>query len=122
MSGDELLQELSKVYTSLQKLEEPSEALPGETKEHKMSLKKAFQADQVSCMMCGKTSQDFFHLLRAIVDRDYYRKLWLVHQQLNKLEVRSCAERNKIDEKNMLHTNKPLNILSQNHHKLSPVS
>lgn len=57
MSGEELLQELQKVYSALQKLEtvpvETSEQ--AEVKTPAISLKKAFQPDQVSCMICGKT-------------------------------------------------------------------
>lgn len=56
MSSEELLQEIQKVYSSLQKLEgtgaEPAEA--PETKTPAMTLKKAFQPDQVFCMICGK--------------------------------------------------------------------
>jgi predicted transcriptional regulator len=57
MSGEELLLELQKVYTALQKLETaPVDA--GEQAEVKapvISLKKAFQPDQVTCMICGKS-------------------------------------------------------------------
>jgi predicted transcriptional regulator len=56
MTGEELLQEIQKVYASLQKLEtagaEPAET--PETKSPAMTLKKAFQPDQVFCMICGK--------------------------------------------------------------------
>jgi predicted transcriptional regulator len=57
MSTEELLQEIQKVYSALQQLEsvggtEPAEAGP---KTPTISLKKAFQADQVSCMICGKS-------------------------------------------------------------------
>lgn len=56
MTGEELLQEIQKVYASLQKLEsagvEPAET--AETKSPAMTLKKAFQPDQVFCMICGK--------------------------------------------------------------------
>lgn len=57
MSGEELLLELQKVHSALQKLE----TVPAETGEQAevkapaISLKKAFQPDQVSCMICGKT-------------------------------------------------------------------
>lgn len=57
MSGEDLLLELQKVHGALQKLEvEMGEA--GEKSESKgpaVSLKKAFQPDQVSCMLCGKS-------------------------------------------------------------------
>jgi predicted transcriptional regulator len=56
MSSEELLQEIQKVYASLQQLEgtvaETAEA--AEAKAPAISLKKAFQADQVICMICGK--------------------------------------------------------------------
>ena len=56
MSSEELLQEIQKVYASLQKLEtagvEPTEQ--AESKAPVMTLKKAFQPDQVFCMICGK--------------------------------------------------------------------
>ena len=59
MNGDDLLQELQKVYVSLQHLEEEV------TGEHiatgkvpkipaAMTLKKAFRKDQIYCMICGK--------------------------------------------------------------------
>lgn len=57
MSTEELLQEIQKVYAALQQLETAgTEALP-DTEEKKapvMTLRKAFQADQVFCMVCGK--------------------------------------------------------------------
>lgn len=56
MSSDELLQEIQKVYSSLQKLESAG-AEPAEIPESKapvMTVKKAFQPDQVFCMICGK--------------------------------------------------------------------
>jgi len=57
MSGEDLLLELQKVHGALQKLEvemgETGEK--GESKGPAVSLKKAFQPDQVSCMLCGKS-------------------------------------------------------------------
>lgn len=56
MTSDELLQEIQKVYASLQKLESAGTE-PAETPESKtpvMTVKKAFQPDQVFCMICGK--------------------------------------------------------------------
>jgi predicted transcriptional regulator len=57
MSRDELLQEINTIFTALKQLESgtaPTEvdtapAVPA------MSIKKAFQNDQISCMICGKT-------------------------------------------------------------------
>ena len=55
MSTEELLQEIQKVYETLQQLEMAGTvAPPAEAKAPAMSLKKAFQADQVFCMICGK--------------------------------------------------------------------
>jgi predicted transcriptional regulator len=56
MTSEELLQEIEKVYSSLQKLEGTGAeaAVASEAKAPVMTLKKAFQADQVCCMVCGK--------------------------------------------------------------------
>ncbi len=56
LSGEELLQEIQKVHAALQKLEGfiDEEAGAAEAKAPTISLKKAFQADQVVCMVCGK--------------------------------------------------------------------
>ncbi|WP_243371321.1 MucR family transcriptional regulator [Geotalea sp. SG265] len=55
MSGEELIAELQKVHAALQKLEAPAEATAEAEGKPAISLKKAFQPDQVSCMICGKT-------------------------------------------------------------------
>jgi len=55
MSTDELLQEIQKVYLALQKLEGVTEGIIAEEGKPAMTLRKAFQADQVSCMICGKS-------------------------------------------------------------------
>jgi predicted transcriptional regulator len=57
MSTEELLQEIQKVYTALQQLETAGTAASpadAEPKAPVMTLKKAFQADQVYCMICGR--------------------------------------------------------------------
>jgi predicted transcriptional regulator len=56
MSTEDLVQEIQKVFSTLQALEK-GESEPGVAEEIKtpvLSLKKAFQADQVFCMVCGK--------------------------------------------------------------------
>jgi predicted transcriptional regulator len=56
MSTEDLIQEIQKVYSTLQNLEK-GETIPNATDEPKaplLTLKKAFQADQVMCMICGK--------------------------------------------------------------------
>ncbi len=57
MTGEDLLQELHKVHVALQKLDvEAGEGMEKTvTKAPVLSLKKAFQPDQVSCMLCGKS-------------------------------------------------------------------
>ena len=57
MTSDDLIQEINKVYATLKRLEtEGTVAEAGEVPAAPaMSFKKAFQNDQVSCMICGKT-------------------------------------------------------------------
>lgn len=56
MTSEELLAELQKVHAALQKLDTHAETGgEQEAKGPAISLKKAFQPDQVSCMICGKT-------------------------------------------------------------------
>jgi predicted transcriptional regulator len=56
MSTEDLIQEIQKVYNTLQNLEkgEMETGSVSESKAPVLSLKKAFQADQVICMICGK--------------------------------------------------------------------
>jgi predicted transcriptional regulator len=58
MSTEELLLEIQKVHATLQKIEggvvQEDTTVPEQQKVQAMSLKKAFQADQVFCMVCGK--------------------------------------------------------------------
>lgn len=53
MTSEELVQEINKVYVALKKLES-GEALTS-SGAPVMTLKQAFQKDQVCCMVCGKT-------------------------------------------------------------------
>jgi predicted transcriptional regulator len=58
MSSDDLIQEISKVFTALKLLEtEGTVAEAGEVPAAVpvISLKKAFKNDQVTCMICGKS-------------------------------------------------------------------
>ena len=56
MSTEDLIQEIQKVYSTLQSLDKGETEISAatETKAPVLSLKKAFQADQVFCMVCGK--------------------------------------------------------------------
>ena len=69
MSGEDLLQELQKVHVALQKLDvETGEGVEkAKSKGPAISLKKAFQQDQVSCMLCGKSGMKTLarHLAQA---------------------------------------------------------
>lgn len=58
MSSDDLIQEINRVFTTLKKLEtEGAMAAEGVAASGApaMSIKKAFQNDQVCCLICGKT-------------------------------------------------------------------
>src|SRR6185369_11824457 len=57
MSSDELIQEINTVFATLKKLETDGAAIetapaPGTPA---LTMKKAFQNDQVGCLVCGKT-------------------------------------------------------------------
>jgi predicted transcriptional regulator len=56
MSSDELVQEITRVYATLKKLEADvaGEAAP-QAGAPALTMKKAFQNDQVGCLVCGKT-------------------------------------------------------------------
>lgn len=56
MSTEELIQEIQKIFNTLQNLEkgESPASSQEEPKAPVLTLKKAFQADQVVCMICGK--------------------------------------------------------------------
>jgi predicted transcriptional regulator len=67
MSTDELLQEIQKVYSALQTLEAGKEApAPGEAKPA-LTVKQAFKANEVICMVCGKGKMKTLtrHLMQA---------------------------------------------------------
>ncbi|MEA5113356.1 MAG: MucR family transcriptional regulator [Geobacteraceae bacterium] len=81
MSTEELLQEIQKVYAALQQLEITGMAAPEVVKEKKalvMTLRKAFQADQVFCMICGKGGMKTLarHLsqVHGITPREYRKQ------------------------------------------------
>jgi len=80
MSTDELLQEIQKVYSALQQLETAG-ATPEAAEEKKapvMTLRKAFQAEQVFCMICGKggmkTLARHLNQVHGITPREYRKQ------------------------------------------------
>lgn len=54
MSTDELLQEIQKVHSALQALEAGKEAPAPEEARPALTVKQAFKANEVICMVCGK--------------------------------------------------------------------
>jgi predicted transcriptional regulator len=87
MTTEELLQEIQKVYAVLQQLE--TVGTPTEVAEEKkapaMSLRKAFQADQVFCMICGKGGMKILtrHLkqIHGITPREYRKQFTIPASQ-----------------------------------------
>jgi predicted transcriptional regulator len=58
MTSEELIQEINKVFATLKKLDTEgtaSDTTGDASAAPAMTLKKAFQNDQVACMVCGKT-------------------------------------------------------------------
>lgn len=53
LTGEDLAREIQQVYATLLKLENPE--VPQAESGPAMSMRKAFQADQVCCLICGKT-------------------------------------------------------------------
>ena len=54
MSTDELLREIQKVHSALQSLEAGKEAHAAEEAKPALTVKQAFKANEVICMVCGK--------------------------------------------------------------------
>ncbi len=81
MSTEELLQEIQQVYAALQQLETTGTAASDETEEKNapvMTMRKAFQADQVYCMICGKggmkTLARHLNQVHGITPREYRKQ------------------------------------------------
>jgi len=80
MTTDELLLEIQKVYAALQQLETagPTAEATEEKKAPVMTLRKAFQADQVYCMICGKGGMKTLtrHLkqVHGVMPREYRKQ------------------------------------------------
>ncbi len=100
MTTEELLQEIQKVHAMLQQLETGAAeeaAAPEEAKGPVMTLKKAFQADQVYCMICGKGGMKTLarHLAQAHnVKPGEYRKQFNVPKE-QPLTARNFSESRK---------------------------
>jgi predicted transcriptional regulator len=107
MSGEDLLQELQKVHVALQKLDvETGEgAEKAESKGPAMSLKKAFQPDQVSCMLCGKSGMKTLarHLaqVHGLKPGEYRRQFGIPSSQALTARNFSEARRRMAQEKGL---------------------
>jgi predicted transcriptional regulator len=106
MSSDELLQEINKVYTALKKLETDGTAVetpaPGTPA---LTMKKAFQNDQVGCLVCGKTGFKTLtrHLKQAheLKPGQYRRQFNIPSSQSLTAKSYSEARRKSANENNL---------------------
>jgi predicted transcriptional regulator len=107
MSGEDLLLELHKVHVALQKLEGETGAgaEKAEAKGPAISLKKAFQLDQVCCMICGKTGMKTLarHLaqLHGLKPGEYRKQFGIPSSQALTARNFSEARRRMAQEKGL---------------------
>jgi predicted transcriptional regulator len=105
MSGEELLQQIQKVHAELQKLESGVTEVPAEVKPPVISLKKAFQADQVTCMICGKSGMKALtrHLsqVHGIKPREYRKQFGIPSSQSLTAKNFSEARRKMANERGL---------------------
>lgn len=105
MSGEDLLQQIQKVHAELLKLETGSVEAPAEPKAPTISLKKAFQADQVTCMICGKSGMKALarHLsqVHGMKPREYRKQFGIPSSQSLTAKNFSEARRKMANEKGL---------------------
>ncbi len=107
MTGDELLQQIQKIYKSLQQLDTgiQSGEVATESKAPTISLKKAFQADQVICMICGKSGMKALtrHLstVHEMKPRDYRKQFGIPSSQSLTAKNFSEARRKMANERGL---------------------
>jgi len=94
MSSDELIQEINRVFAALKKLETEGTALetasaPGAPA---LTMKKAFQNDQVGCLVCGKTG---FKTLTRHLKQAHDLKPGQYRRQFNIPSSQSLTAKNK---------------------------
>jgi len=100
MTTEELLQEIQSVHATLQKLDMGVQETGAKNDEQKtpcMTLRKAFQADQVCCMICGKGGMKTLarHLTQAHnIKPGEYRKLFNIPRN-QPLTARNFSENRK---------------------------
>ena len=107
MSSDELIQEITRVFATLKKLETDGAALetapaPGAPL---LTMKKAFQNDQVGCLVCGKTGFKTLtrHLKQAhdLKPGQYRRQFSIPSSQSLTAKNYSEARRKSANENNL---------------------
>jgi predicted transcriptional regulator len=107
MTGEELLLEIQKIHASLQKLEagEPAVEAAPEKKGPAVSLRKAFQPDQVSCMICGKSGMKTLtrHLsqVHGMKPREYRKQFGIPTSQSLTAKNFSEARRKMANERGL---------------------
>lgn len=110
MSVDDLLQEINKVYATLKKLETEGVTVEAGVAPEApaMTLKKAFQNDQVSCLICGKTGFKTLtrHLRQAHgLKPGQYRKQFNISSSQSLTAKNYSESRRKAANKNNLAAN-----------------
>ena len=107
MSSEDLLQELQKVHVALQNLdvETGGGVETAKSKGPAMSLTKAFQQDQVSCMLCGKSGMKTLarHLaqLHGLKPGEYRKQFGIPSSQALTAKNFSEARRRMAQEKGL---------------------
>ena len=108
MSSDDLVMEIEKVFSTLQRLEAGgavAEAGEVPAAGPAMSIKKAFKADEVNCMICGKTGFKTLtrHLRQAhdLKPGQYRKQFNIPSSQSLTAKNYSEARRNAANENNL---------------------
>ena len=110
MSSEDLLQELQKVHVALQKLDEETEETGerGGGKVPAITMKKAFQSDQIGCMLCGKSGMKTLarHLaqVHGLKPREYRKQFGIPTGQALTARNFSEARRKMAQEKGLANT------------------
>jgi len=108
MSSDELIQEINRVFATLKKLDTDgsvAEPAADTAAAPAMTLKKAFQNDQVGCLVCGKTGFKTLtrHLKQAhdLKPGQYRRQFSIPSSQSLTAKNYSEARRKSANENNL---------------------
>lgn len=92
MSGDELIQEINAVFATLKRLDSEGTIVEASTSAPPtLTIKQAFQKDQVGCMVCGKTG---FKTLTRHIKQAHDLKPGQYRKQFNILSSQSLTAKN----------------------------